>query len=213
MGRVALQINSIIRFGFNRNSITSFLWDPWLFGKSVMTVFPSSNLDSLIPLHAMVSDYLRDDGWLLPAVVSDTIAISLQHFKFNQETNGTLFWQDSNKACFSSFIKYYHREEAKVDWYNLVWHKHFAVKYSFYTWLAINNGLKTAEELLKRTIRVPQSCSLCFVHSETTGHLLYECDYAFSVLQNLIPMVIKTAVEAKLANWKHTENLRISWAG
>ncbi|PKU64267.1 Putative ribonuclease H protein [Dendrobium catenatum] len=106
-----------------------------------------------------------------------------------QNSNGTLFWHNRRKASFSSFINFFHREDSMVDWYKYVWHKHYALKYSIYSWIAINNGLKTADELIKRSIIVPSTCSLCFSHPETNCHLMFECDYSFTVLHNLIPMV------------------------
>ncbi|KAL0911900.1 hypothetical protein M5K25_017835 [Dendrobium thyrsiflorum] len=59
--------------------------------------------------------------------------------------------------------------------------------YSCYTWLALNGGLKTADELIKRNIGVNSLCSLCFTFNETAPHLLFECDYAFAILKTLIP--------------------------
>ncbi|KAI0502532.1 hypothetical protein KFK09_017485 [Dendrobium nobile] len=135
MGRTALQINSIIHLELNSNSFISFLWDPWLHGKSIMAEFANHNLENIIPYHASVSDFLREDGWLLPTAIPDSIANSLQQFGFNQGFKDTLLWHGSDKVCFSSFINYYHREEAKIDWFNLVWHKHYALRV-FCRWMS-----------------------------------------------------------------------------
>ncbi|KAL0908326.1 hypothetical protein M5K25_022815 [Dendrobium thyrsiflorum] len=54
-----------------------------------------------------------------------------------------------------------------LEWYKLVWHKHHALKYSIYTWIALNNGLKTADELSKRNIVVSTDCPLRYSQSES----------------------------------------------
>ncbi|XP_020678527.1 uncharacterized protein LOC110096783 [Dendrobium catenatum] len=152
MNRTALQINSIISFDLNSNSILSFLWDPWVYGKSIMEEFANQNLNNFIPFHATVFDFLRHDGWLLPAAIPDSIAYTIQQFGSNQGFKDTLRWNGKDKAYFSAFINFFHRYESKVDWFNLVWHKHYTLRYSTYIWLALNNGLKTTDELNKRSI-------------------------------------------------------------
>ncbi|KAL0909744.1 hypothetical protein M5K25_020640 [Dendrobium thyrsiflorum] len=104
-----------------------------------------------------------------------------------EDHNNPIGWKDNKRITFSSFINYYFREEVPFCWHNLIWHKHHALKYSCYTWLALNGGLKTADELIKRNIGVNSLCSLCFTFNETIPHLLFECDYAFAVLKSLIP--------------------------
>ncbi|KAI0529034.1 hypothetical protein KFK09_001579 [Dendrobium nobile] len=204
MNRTALQITSIISFDLKANSILSFLWDPWLRRNYIMAEFASLNLDSLIPFNATVSDFLGDVGWLFPDAIPFPIALTLQNFGCNHHGfQPTIRWDGKVKACFSAFIKFYHRHEIIVDWFKLVWHKHYALRYSSFIWLALINGLKTAEELIKRNIMVNSTCSLCFVHFESNGHIYFECDYAFNVLTNLIPMVGEFLLRPRLIQVLH----------
>ncbi|KAL0927271.1 hypothetical protein M5K25_001434 [Dendrobium thyrsiflorum] len=69
-----------------------------------------------------------------------------------------------------------------------VWHKKKSLRFSIYTWLALIGGLKTADVLIKRNIAVPQlGCAMCHGSLETATHLFFECDYAFKVLNRVIP--------------------------
>ncbi|KAL0904222.1 hypothetical protein M5K25_026305 [Dendrobium thyrsiflorum] len=76
-----------------------------------------------------------------------------------------------------------------VTWFKYIWHKKFALHFSVYAWMAILGKLKTYDVLLRRHIYTPSECSFCRVHQETHSHLLFECDFSFSVLSSLLPSV------------------------
>ncbi|PKU76150.1 Putative ribonuclease H protein [Dendrobium catenatum] len=63
--------------------------------------------------------------------------------------SNTLYWSDKVKPCFSSFLKFYYKEADIVDWHHLVWHKHYALKYSIYSWISIRGDLKQRRNLLR----------------------------------------------------------------
>ncbi|KAI0491568.1 hypothetical protein KFK09_025828 [Dendrobium nobile] len=59
--------------------------------------------------------------------------------------------------------------------------------FSSYGWLALKNGLKTADHLLKRGILVNSMCAFCHDYGETHSHLFFECDFSFGIINSLIP--------------------------
>ncbi|KAL0925207.1 hypothetical protein M5K25_003524 [Dendrobium thyrsiflorum] len=187
MVKAAGSIASSITFNITTQSKFAFLWDPWVGGSSINTLCSTSNLTDTIPHLSKVSDFILDGNWSLPDLLRPTILPFIQNILLHQDHNNPIGWKDNKRISFSSFITYYFREEVPFCWHKLIWHKHHALKYSCYTWLAINGGLKTADELIKRNIGVNSLCSLCFTFNETMPHLFFECDYAFAALKSLIP--------------------------
>ncbi|KAL0927368.1 hypothetical protein M5K25_001532 [Dendrobium thyrsiflorum] len=180
--KVAETIAPNLLFAYNANSKISMLWDPWLNGSNFY-----SNLNGLtgdIPHNAKVSDYVCDGSWLLPASLTQNLA----SFSILNAASECLTWK-LQKARFAVYISEFYKGEEPVFWSKYIWHKHFALKYSIYAWLALKGGLKTADVLYKRNIIIEQTCPLCFAQQETTDHILFECDYSYSVLINVIPIM------------------------
>ncbi|KAL0923402.1 hypothetical protein M5K25_007458 [Dendrobium thyrsiflorum] len=150
--KAAASLGSSISFNITTQSKIAFLWDPWVGGSSINNLCSSSNLTEIIPQHSKISDFILDGDWSLPDVLNPTILPYLQNILLEHDPINSIGWKDHKRICFSSFILYYFREEIPFCWHKLIWHKHHALKYSCYTWLALNGGLKTADELIKRSI-------------------------------------------------------------
>ncbi|KAL0904888.1 hypothetical protein M5K25_027048 [Dendrobium thyrsiflorum] len=185
--KVASQISSNVLFYFNSHSKLAMLWDPWINGKSLSMVCLDRNILSYFPHNAKVSDFLDGGAWNLAGLGNNALARFLGSYAYDTDATNNIIWKDKSKATLSTFINQYFCEDSVLEWHKLVWHKHHALKYSIYTWIALNNGLKTADELFKRNIVVSNACSLCYSHSESANHILFECDYSFNVLSKLIP--------------------------
>ncbi|PKU72461.1 hypothetical protein MA16_Dca020548 [Dendrobium catenatum] len=67
----------------------------------------------------------------------------------------------------------------------MVWAKRNILKHSVFVWLALVDGLKTADALQLRNIMVHGTCSLCHYYNESVSHLFFECSYTFSILTTL----------------------------
>ncbi|PKU83287.1 hypothetical protein MA16_Dca006688 [Dendrobium catenatum] len=63
------------------------------------------------------------------------------------------------------------------------------MRYSSYTWLAINEGLKSAENLALRGILITPACYLCQNEDESSSHMFFQCPFSFSILHSLLPDV------------------------
>ncbi|PKU79207.1 hypothetical protein MA16_Dca000551 [Dendrobium catenatum] len=75
----------------------------------------------------------------------------------------------------------------KVTWHKFIWHKHYAIRFSSFAWLAVMKGLKTADILSERNIYINPICPLCEKEEESILHLFFQCDFSFEVLITLIP--------------------------
>ncbi|XP_020698808.2 uncharacterized protein LOC110111333 [Dendrobium catenatum] len=96
MNRIAIQINPIISFELYSNIIVSLLWDPWFHGKSIMVECANQNLNTVIPCHATVSDFTGHVGWLLPSLISEFLADSIQQSDSSQGV-----WRERNERRFN----------------------------------------------------------------------------------------------------------------
>ncbi|KAL0920981.1 hypothetical protein M5K25_008004 [Dendrobium thyrsiflorum] len=176
MNMVAGKISPSILFAYTPNSKIFMLWDPCFNGYSLSS--SHCNSSSSIPFSAKVSDYVVEGIWNLPDALYANLVHKLNCFPINIAAANSISWKD-NKSCFSVYLLEFHKGDPPVYWFKLVWHKHFALKYSIYTWLALNRGLKTADILSKRNILIENTCPLCFAQPESIEHLFFECDYAF----------------------------------
>ncbi|KAL0921833.1 hypothetical protein M5K25_008945 [Dendrobium thyrsiflorum] len=180
MIKVAHSIAPNLKFAYTPNSRISLLWDPWLDGCQFN--YSSQDIRDNFPFHAKVADYVDLGTWLLP----EPLVQNLDSFSITSVASNGVTWKTC-KPCFSVFILEYFKEVEHVSWAKFLWHKHFALKYTIYAWLALNRGLKTADELSRRNILINHTCPLCFNHPESVDHLFFECDYGFTILVKLMP--------------------------
>ncbi|KAL0909837.1 hypothetical protein M5K25_020737 [Dendrobium thyrsiflorum] len=89
---------------------------------------------------------------------------------------------------FKDFYDGFFDRELDIEWYHYVWHKKKCLRYSVFTWLAFNGGLKTVDALARRNISVSDPvCPLCRSDQETLNHIFFECNYSFSVIIRFLP--------------------------
>ncbi|KAL0904099.1 hypothetical protein M5K25_026171 [Dendrobium thyrsiflorum] len=180
MIKVAHSIAPNLKFAYTPNSRIALLWDPWLDGCQFN--YSSQDIRDNFPFHAKFSDYVDLGTWLLP----EPLVQNLDSFSITSVASHGVTWKTC-KPCFSVFILEYFKGVEPVSWAKFLWHKHFALKYTIYAWLALNRGLKTADELSRRNILINHTCPLCFNHPESADHLFFECDYGFTILVKLMP--------------------------
>ncbi|XP_020693115.1 uncharacterized protein LOC110107254 [Dendrobium catenatum] len=100
---------------------------------------------------------------------------------------GCCLWRNTENVSNKLFSKEFFAPFPNVSWHRFVWHKHSSIRFSSYGWLAIKNGLKTADNLLKRGILVNPYCTFCQDCRDSHTHLFFECDFSFGILNFLIP--------------------------
>lgn len=62
-------------------------------------------------------------------------------------------------------------------WYKGVWLSHATPKYTFLTWLAIQNRLTTEDRMRSWSSGQNTECILCKAAEETRNHIFFECSY------------------------------------
>ncbi|PKU60993.1 hypothetical protein MA16_Dca028510 [Dendrobium catenatum] len=81
-----------------------------------------------------------------------------------------LTWGNSGEGLFGQFVRKFYEDFPQCSWYNMIWHKHYVMKFSIFSWLMLVGGLKTTDAFLKRKIHVDPTCYLCHAANESIPH-------------------------------------------
>ncbi|XP_020680603.1 uncharacterized protein LOC110098203 [Dendrobium catenatum] len=179
----AISIKNSLKFHVTDSEYSlSLNWDPWVNGQSLADL----NLHCFPP-DMMVCNLVANGVWDLR-----NVPVHLQQL-FNsmpiQVGGNVISWTGKGVPNFKTFSRKFFGDISDVPWHIYIWHKHFAIRYSSYAWLAINGGLKTADVLAARRIHINTRCYFCHNEDESTSHLFFQCPFSFSVLHALIPDV------------------------
>ena len=74
----------------------------------------------------------------------------------------------------------------RVSWFKGIWFKEATPKFSFLSWLAVNDRLSTGDRLLKWNPHANSTCWLCNAAMETQDHLFFECSFSAEVWRGMI---------------------------
>ncbi|XP_057543409.1 uncharacterized protein LOC130821638 [Amaranthus tricolor] len=66
----------------------------------------------------------------------------------------------------------------RVGWHHFVWSKLTIHRSRFIAWLAFNNRLKTKHRLKLTEIVESDTCSICYLESETLNHIFFQCRFS-----------------------------------
>ncbi|PKU86799.1 Putative ribonuclease H protein [Dendrobium catenatum] len=163
------------------NCNLSALWDPWCQGISVID-FVQPEIFS-----GWLCDYIVDVSWSLPPQLGLEAYRRISNIPILPQPHPLLSWISSGNPTFNIFHKYFFDTFEEVPWFKYIWHAHYALRFSDYTWMALLDGLKTADVLAKRNIFIPTNCSFCRREEESVSHYFFQCDYTFAVISTLIP--------------------------
>ncbi|XP_028547596.1 uncharacterized protein LOC114578529 [Dendrobium catenatum] len=186
---VAKSLQHSLNFKIIPNSNLSFFWDPWCFGLTVADRLEQANLYSTISpsiTNSKVNWFISTDSWNSALPVPSNLDVLIRSIPITNDTVECC-WTKPYKPSFKAFIMQFFEGAEKVSWYNFVWHKHYAIRFSIFTWIAFKNGLKTAQALAARGIPVVTLCAFCKTQNETQNHLFFECDFTFNILKCLLP--------------------------
>ncbi|KAL9830395.1 putative reverse transcriptase zinc-binding domain-containing protein [Arabidopsis thaliana] len=98
---------------------------------------------------------------------------------------------------------------ATVTWHTGIWFAHATPKYSFCTWLAVQNKLTTGDRMLKWNRGLSSTCVLCNNTMETRNHLFFSCCYSAEIWSNLANNIYQAKFST---NWSSlVTSLSTSW--
>ncbi|XP_020696497.2 uncharacterized protein LOC110109654 [Dendrobium catenatum] len=184
---VAAKLPDSFHFSLNDNCSLTFFWEPWCFGSSIADRLKMENLDHLIyPHNLAMNSVLKNGIWLLPQTLPSHIVEIIKKVPISG-IEGDCHWTNKSKPGFKTFHNCFFSDIQAVPWHKLVWHKHYALRFSLCTWMVFKNGLKTADNLILRGLTVNPTCTFCNTSEENHMHLFFECDFTFNLLLKLFP--------------------------
>ncbi|XP_020684260.2 uncharacterized protein LOC110100887 [Dendrobium catenatum] len=160
----------------------SFFWDPWCNASAVATFRPPSTSPYL-----EVMECIHDGSWLIPSYLDQSIYGFILNIPISDNPPAPISWRGNFKPCFKAFVMHFYEDRHKVSWYTFVWHRNYALRFSSFVWLAMVDGLKTADVLAKRNIFIPSLCPFCRASEESISHLFFQCEFSFLVISFLLP--------------------------
>ncbi|KAL0913715.1 hypothetical protein M5K25_017196 [Dendrobium thyrsiflorum] len=183
--QIAGKIKNYISFVVAADSShLSLFWDPWVDGKLLAELF-----SPVIGISDCVKDFVDGHSWCLPDCLPSWLRQTISAIPISDASSASIVWKSIDKPCFKSFRLLFFADLHKVPWFKFVWHKRAVLRYSSYSWLMFRNGLKTADILAKRNISIQPTCPLCQRDDENYAHLFFSCDYSFSVISQLLPIL------------------------
>ncbi|XP_020680279.1 uncharacterized protein LOC110097948 [Dendrobium catenatum] len=154
---------------------------------SVADRLKQANLEFLITsTNLAVSSHINNGCWNLPPNFPTHLAAMINSVPICNSSDECC-WTKPAKPSFRNFIKLFYEEFEVVPWYKFVWHKHYSLRFSIYSWFAFKNWLKTVDALTARGIPDSPHCVFCKSGRETKNHLLFECDFTFNILKCFLP--------------------------
>jgi hypothetical protein len=115
----------------------------------------------------------------------------LRGLQLSPELPDSIVWKYTKHGEYTAASAY----EAQFTWVasspmeHLIWRVWAPPKCKFFSWLAFQNRLWTADRLMKRRRQNQQVCMLCHSNDETGLHMFTQCQYSLSVWQNIFNWV------------------------
>ncbi|KAL0919447.1 hypothetical protein M5K25_011542 [Dendrobium thyrsiflorum] len=188
LSSTARRVKHSFSYIIHRHNTATIMWDHWCKGDNLATLFPNSFPGSECESNTRLCDWINPSGWSIPSSVPDAIRALICDIPISLLDDMNIKWNNSHKTTFRDLYLDYFAQDSDFNLHNLVWHKKHSIRFSAFSWMACMGGLKTAEELIKRNIHIIDSnCPFCHDNFESLAHLLFECEYSFLILCNIIP--------------------------
>lgn len=168
----------------NGNSI-NFWQDSWC-GDPLVSVL---NINTSITNHLpqLVGDYIAGSHWNIPI---DMLVLypQLRSLVFKviilvEDLKDQLIWKHAENGHLTLKDVYTFKKTpgTKKHWASTIWCKDIPPSKSLLAWRLMHDKVPTDEKLMERGCNLPSMCSLCSMHSETSFHLFFECNFAFNL--------------------------------
>lgn len=170
------------------NNSSMLLWhDPWLrnkspiqlLGQEIISHTESQNL-------ARVNSVLTQDGWNFGSS-NHLLVIELRHLCTDVVpiANDKIEWDGSCNQVKLATIWHSLRPIGTIcPWTKILWNNTSVAKYSFITWVAIQERLPTKDRILHFGLQVISDCVLCVGHMENHAHLFCNCVFTRAIFNS-----------------------------
>ncbi|XP_020691383.1 uncharacterized protein LOC110106006 [Dendrobium catenatum] len=165
--KTATRLKQNLKFVVTRyNCIMDSIWDPWINGVAGYEL-----MHSTVSGYSAVKNLIVDGFWDLFGYTLSGISHIISSIPILDNHLDCVEWTGVGKLCFKTFRKLFYSAVEKVNWSIFIWHKRSALKYSSYGWLAVCDGVSTADNLRKRNIFINSTCHLCGKVDESILHM------------------------------------------
>lgn len=150
------------------------LWhDPWLGGQPLAWQHTDSIVShSRLPYSAKVSAIIQNDCWNPPLSTHSSILNMKEDFRsapLPSNAQDQILWAGSSQVKAALIWQSIHHSKPPVIWQNLVWHKTYIPRFSFFLWLAMHKRLPTWQMNI---------CCLCEHSVESFHHLFFDRSFS-----------------------------------
>lgn len=191
---------------------TSFWHDPWHPWSILSLKHPELVRKLPINPKAKVSNVLNRGTWTLPfgRGWNSQVATFYQVCKSIPLIRGNDQWTWKPHKTFSvkNATLALQQPRANVDWYEIVWCKHFLPRCAIITWLACWKRMSTLDKLFLWGLAQSNICLLCHRLSEDQEHLFFLCPFLgkmWSYIMNSLSCVGWDCTWSHTLDWlKHT---------
>lgn len=171
------------------NRLSNYLWlDNWhSLGPLHLQFGENVEFNLWRSLHAKVASIIQEGQWCWPRRRNRTIQFIMEH------TSPTLLpdvtsedfvtWLTHARGNFTTNSAWNAiRQKFPVQkWHSVIWFGQHVPRWSFISWLAIQQKLNTCDRLVKWGMRVDDICKLCSSAQESHLHLFFSCPFSKAV--------------------------------
>lgn len=158
------------------------LWhDPWAGPRSLLDTLGLRAVSSLESnLMAKICSIIQNGSWFC-GTSNDLTIIRLREICANIiiHNHDRILWDGtpSNSIKIGVIWDGIRRSGAFPSWHNFVWNKFRVPKFSFTTWLAVQERLLTKDRMVRFRMNIDNCCALCGTDNESHAHLFIHCNY------------------------------------
>lgn len=190
------------------NGLTCRFWyDNWSPYECLDDYYASDGSTRLgISRRAVVADLSRDGSWRMPQprteiqlqVISYITSITLQEQEdyYEWELNG----KTSTSYSTGEVYRILQGSSPQVTWSSSIWFTTNIPRHAFLAWLFVLDRCPTRDRMSSWGLQVNTNCLLCATGMESRDHLLFDCDFSYSIWSAIAP---RTRVLAR-RNWAET---------
>ncbi|XP_050213106.1 uncharacterized protein LOC126664647 [Mercurialis annua] len=152
---------------------------------------PTSPFVYKLDRNATVKSLWKNDNWSFPDPLDDyTLAIweyVKSNFKIKQDETDKVTCKSANgNFSINSCWKHLNPAASSIPWTSIIWYKDNIPRYSFITWLALQDKLNTKDKLLRWKVVQSDVCCFCKSETESISHLFFECGYSKAIWKRLL---------------------------
>lgn len=172
-------------WNIGNGELVNFWNDRWCGQPLAITLNMPTSLSH--QLNAKVCDFIDDFQWIFP--ISFQIMFPAVRQLAHQviipkvHIEDSLVWNNSSSGDLTFKEAYLFKSPAgqNLHWAKIIWSPDIPPSKSLLVWRVMHDRLRTDENLMIRGCNLASLCNNCFMHSESTFHLFFQCPFAVKI--------------------------------